>query len=98
MSEIAIKIEDLSLIFSLSDSGPKQIFRTFLGPIGKKIFGKGRSFTALRNIDFELRKGEVLGLIGNNVWQAFTGRIKELYTQVKSHFCFRVLVWVIQVD
>ena len=66
MSEIAIKIEDLSLIFSLSDSGPKQIFRTFLGPIGKKIFGKGRSFTALRNIDFELRKGEVLGLIGNN--------------------------------
>ena len=52
MSEIAIKIEDLSLIFSLSDSGPKQIFRTFLGPIGKKIFGKGRSFTALRNIDF----------------------------------------------
>ena len=59
MSEIAIKIEDLSLIFSLSDSGPKQIFRTFLGPIGKKIFGKGRSFTALRNIDFEISKNNI---------------------------------------
>ena len=30
MKDIAIKVDNISLIFSLSDSGPKQIFRTFL--------------------------------------------------------------------
>ncbi len=56
----------MSLIFSLTNSGPKRVFRTFFGPLGKKIFGNGRTFAALSDIDFELNKGEVLGLIGNN--------------------------------
>lgn len=63
---MAIKVDNMSLIFSLTNSGPKRVFRTFFGPLGKKIFGNGRTFAALSDIDFELNKGEVLGLIGNN--------------------------------
>ena len=66
MKDVAIKVDNMSLIFSLTDSGPKQVFRTFFGPLGRRIFGNGRTFTALSDIDFELQKGEVLGLIGNN--------------------------------
>tara|TARA_B100001250_G_scaffold130357_1_gene111092 strand:+ start:14667 stop:15440 length:774 start_codon:yes stop_codon:yes gene_type:complete len=66
MKDVAIKVDNMSLIFSLTDSGPKQVFRTFFGPLGRRIFGNGRTFTALSDIDFELQKGEILGLIGNN--------------------------------
>jgi len=66
MSELSIKLDQVSLIFTLTDSGPKKIIRSFLGPIGKKIVGTERTFTALNNISFTLHRGEVLGLIGNN--------------------------------
>ena len=50
----------------MSESGPKQIIRASLGPIGRRIFGPPRTFTALKEIGFKLHKGEILGIIGNN--------------------------------
>ena len=65
MNEPSIVVDDITLEFILSD-GPKQAIRTIFGPVGKAIFGPDRKFTALKNIDFTLNKGEILGLIGNN--------------------------------
>jgi ABC-type polysaccharide/polyol phosphate transport system ATPase subunit len=66
MNEPAIVIDGIDLEFTLYDSGVKQIARTLLGPIGKRSFGDHKKFTALKEINFTLHKGEVMGLIGNN--------------------------------
>lgn len=61
-----IDVDNISLDFRLSESGPVSIIRLLTGKLGKKIFGKGKEFTALQDINIKLVKGEVLGLIGNN--------------------------------
>ena len=66
MNQPAIVVNEIDLDFTLHDSGIRQIARAFLGPLGKTIFGGYRTFKALNGINFTLKKGEVLGLIGNN--------------------------------
>lgn len=65
MKEPAIVVDNISLDFVMAD-GAKQAIRTILGPIGKAIAGPHRTFSALKNIDFTLNRGEILGLLGNN--------------------------------
>lgn len=69
-SEIAIKVEGLSKCFEIYEQ-PRDRLKQFvlphlyrsLGIPAKKYF---REFWALRNIDFEIKKGETVGIVGRN--------------------------------
>ena len=58
MSEYAVEIDNVTLHF------PKQ--RNALGMIVNFIRRKKVRFTALRNVSLNIRKGEVIGIIGKN--------------------------------
>ena len=62
-----IKVENVSMKFNLGvekDNSLKQIFIRFLSL--KKSKKKKEYFWALKDIDFEIKKGEVVGIVGRN--------------------------------
>jgi homopolymeric O-antigen transport system ATP-binding protein len=62
MTGIAISVRNLSKKYHLYDS-PQHRLKEALHPFRKKYH---REFWALRNVSFELRRGEGLGIIGKN--------------------------------
>ncbi|MEK5206058.1 ABC transporter ATP-binding protein [Psychrobacillus sp. FSL H8-0510] len=60
--ETAIKLDNVSKIYKLYDS-PKDRVKESLNPFSKKLHNE---FYALKNISFELKRGETLGIIGKN--------------------------------
>lgn len=70
MGEILIKVENVSKKFSkdLKKSLYYGVLDVFAGIFGssKKRALRGDEFWAVRNVSFELRRGECLGLIGHN--------------------------------
>jgi len=60
--EIAIKVENLSKIYRLYDT-PLDRLKESLHPFKKKYH---REFYALRDVNFEVKKGETVGIIGKN--------------------------------
>ncbi|UCH97266.1 MAG: ABC transporter ATP-binding protein [Candidatus Aminicenantes bacterium] len=62
MSDIAIKLENISKFYKLYNE-PKDRLKEALHPLKKKYH---RKFFALRNINLEVRKGEILGIVGRN--------------------------------
>ena len=62
MSDIAIKVENLTKIYPLYKSH-KDRFKEAMHPIRKKYH---QDFYALNNINFEIKKGETVGIIGQN--------------------------------
>lgn len=62
MSEIAVKLENVSKYYKLYNS-PKDRLKESLSPFRKKYH---REFYALRDIDMEVYKGEIFGIIGKN--------------------------------
>ena len=71
MSDLAIKVQNLSKKYRLGNIGGKTL-REDLSNLKTKIFGKQKNtvksgeFFALENISFEVKKGEILGIIGHN--------------------------------
>ncbi|MEW6570838.1 MAG: ABC transporter ATP-binding protein [Nitrospirota bacterium] len=61
-SDITVSVANVSKKYRLYSS-PKHRLREALNPFGKKYH---RDFWALRNISFDVRRGEVLGIIGKN--------------------------------
>jgi lipopolysaccharide transport system ATP-binding protein len=69
-SEIAIKVEGLSKCYHIYDK-PHDRLKQSLYPRVQRIVGKHpkqyfREFWALKNISFEIKKGETVGIIGRN--------------------------------
>lgn len=69
-SDIAIKVEGLSKCYQIYEK-PGDRLKQFLFPrlqrlIGNKSKSYFRQFWALRNISFEIKKGETVGIIGRN--------------------------------
>lgn len=62
MEEIAIKVEHLSKMYKLYDKATDRL-RESLGFSKKKCY---REHYALKDISFEVRKGETIGIIGSN--------------------------------
>lgn len=60
--EVAIKVENLSKVYRLYDT-PLDRLKESLHPFKKKYH---REFYALRNVNFEVKRGETVGIIGKN--------------------------------
>src|SRR3989339_25860 len=64
MSDIAVRVESASKIFKLYDdpiTGP--VKDILFGWTGKKVY---KPFAAVDSVSFEVKKGEILGIIGAN--------------------------------
>jgi lipopolysaccharide transport system ATP-binding protein len=71
MSEIAIKSEGLSKVYRLGQRERENALRNVLGPMLRAPWKllkreKRETFWALKDVDLEVKHGEVLGLIGRN--------------------------------
>lgn len=70
MSETAIKIEKLSKLYRLSSGRKGSLSETISGGIQKLLNPNAHSssdeFWALKDVSFEIKKGEALGVIGKN--------------------------------
>ncbi len=62
MSEIAVKLESISKFYKLYNK-PKDRLKEALNPLGKKFH---REFYALKDINLEIKKGTILGIVGRN--------------------------------
>lgn len=70
MTEIAIKVKNLSKCYQIYDR-PQDRLKQMVAPrlqgfIGQPTKSYGREFWALRNVSFEVAKGETVGIIGRN--------------------------------
>src|SRR5437879_1567563 len=71
MSEIAIRAQGIGKLYRIGQLERENALRNLLGPILRapwKLFKreKKETFWALKNVDLEVKHGEVLGLIGRN--------------------------------
>jgi lipopolysaccharide transport system ATP-binding protein len=69
-SEIAIKVENLSKCYQIYDN-PRDRLKQFVVPRLKRALGRQpnnyfREFWALRDVSFEVKRGETVGIIGRN--------------------------------
>jgi len=62
MSDIAIKIDGISKVYKLYDK-PSDRLKEAINPFGKKYH---HDFYALKDVSFEVKKGETIGIIGKN--------------------------------
>ena len=62
MSEIAIKLENISKFYKLYNS-PGDRLKEALNPFGRCYHNK---FYATKNVSLEVKKGEILGIVGKN--------------------------------
>lgn len=66
--DIAIKVENISKKYIIGEKNSYITLRDHIMSLPKKLFSrhKPKEFWALRNISFEVKKGEILGIIGRN--------------------------------
>jgi len=69
-SEISIKVENLSKCYQIYEQ-PRDRLKQFVMPPFQRAIGQSakqyfREFWALRDVSFEVRKGETVGIIGRN--------------------------------
>ena len=94
-SEIAIKVEHLSKCFQIYDR-PQDRLKQFILPRIRNTAGMEprqyyREFWALRDVGFEVRKGETVGIIGRNgsgkstLLQMICGTLSSTSGEIKTH-------------
>lgn len=94
-SEIAIKVEHLSKCFQIYDR-PQDRLKQFILPRVRRTAGMEskqyyREFWALRDVGFEVRKGETVGVIGRNgsgkstLLQMICGTLSSTSGKVETH-------------
>ena len=66
MNELAISVKNISKIYTLHKKHENLQIASGLNNIFKKNKSKFESFYALKNISFDVKKGESLGIIGRN--------------------------------
>lgn len=94
-SDIAIKVENLSKCYQIYGS-PRDRLKQFVLPrlqraVGKQTKNYCREFWALKDIDFEVKKGETVGIIGRNgsgkstLLQMICGTVNPTGGSIQTH-------------
>jgi len=94
-SDIAIKVENLSKCYQIYDQ-PRDRLKQFVLPRLKQLIGKPpsqfyREFWALKDVSFDVKKGETVGIIGRNgsgkstLLQIITGTLAPTSGSVTTH-------------
>lgn len=94
-SEIAIKVENLSKCYQIYDQ-PRDRLKQFVLPRIQQLIGKPqlqyyREFWALKDVSFDVKKGETVGIIGRNgcgkstLLQIITGTLAPTSGSVTTH-------------
>jgi len=70
MSDIAIRVKNLSKSYQIY-AKPRDRLKQFIFPLAGRLFGRKSKqyfseFWALKNVSFEIRKGETVGIVGRN--------------------------------
>lgn len=65
MDDIAIKVENLSKSFNIPTEKNNSLKSYFLNPFSL-FYNKKKKFQALKDINFEVKRGEFVGIIGRN--------------------------------
>jgi lipopolysaccharide transport system ATP-binding protein len=70
MTDIAIRVQNLSKCYQIYDT-PRDRLKQFVLPRVRRLAGRlpkqyFREFWALKNVSFEIKKGETVGIIGRN--------------------------------
>nr|BFD66483.1 hypothetical protein HAGR004_15050 [Bdellovibrio sp. HAGR004] len=68
--DVAIKVQGLSKCFEIYET-PRDRLKQFLLPRLRRVFGRSprqyyREFWALKDVSFEVKKGETVGIVGRN--------------------------------
>jgi lipopolysaccharide transport system ATP-binding protein len=61
--DVAVSVRAVGKVYRLYDSPPDRLRHMLLSRLGKSF---GREFWALRDVSFDVRRGEVVGIIGRN--------------------------------
>jgi lipopolysaccharide transport system ATP-binding protein len=69
-ADIVVRVNNVSKCYEIYNS-PRDRLKQFLAPPIRRLFGRStiqyyREFWALKNISFDIRKGETVGIIGRN--------------------------------
>jgi lipopolysaccharide transport system ATP-binding protein len=70
MTDIAIRVQNLSKRYEIYDA-PRDRLKQFVAPRLQRMTGQTpkqyfREFWALKDVSFEIKKGETIGIIGRN--------------------------------
>lgn len=88
-NNIAIEVKDVSMCFNMSKEKVDSLKEYFIKLATRKLFYE--EFWALKNISFEVKKGEVLGIVGLNgagkstLLKVIAGVLKPTKGEVKVH-------------
>ncbi len=66
MSDIAIRVENISKRYTIGNTSSGSLRETIAGLFSKSGSGHTEEFYALRDVSFEVKRGEAMGIIGKN--------------------------------
>ena len=64
MSNVAISVENISKRYSIGDTSSGSLQDAFRSLVGRRGAQKTEEFWALKDISFEVKQGEAIGIIG----------------------------------
>ena len=66
MSDVAIRVENISKRYTIGKTSSGSLRETIAGLFSKDDSGNTEEFYALRDVSFEVKRGEAIGVIGKN--------------------------------
>ena len=95
MTDIAIKVQNLSKCYHIYDN-PRDRLKQFVAPRLQRLTGQSpkqyfREFWALKDVSFEIKKGETVGIIGRNgsgkstLLQMICGTLNPTSGSIQTH-------------